>query len=206
MYEVKCFVNQNANRCVRILAHYGTLLRKEKALYPTMSQSKFTVLSHEVHLHLVLQVFKGKKYSMKSKNVIYFQCSELLFVKSSWEEWLGLITTSLQTNPSISSKINHPRLSMKKRPFLICGSMKICHCFFLRMAPFHSNMLYKKYLIIYLKISSRYSLILTSSDLARYIYNPDTLGLFKSRVAFPWCILSIIHTVTYIQEIKQYHS
>ena len=88
------------------------------------------------------QIFKfwKEKYLEGSKIKFYLQCSGLLFVKNSWEEWPGRIMTRLQTSLNISSRINHLRLSMERRPFPICGSMKICHCFFLKMAQFHLSM------------------------------------------------------------------
>ena len=43
MYDGNCFVNKNVNRAVLVLAHYGSLLREQKALYPTLSQSEYSL-------------------------------------------------------------------------------------------------------------------------------------------------------------------
>ena len=42
VYDCRCFVNQNVLRSILVLAHYGTFLIKNKCMYPTIAQSKYT--------------------------------------------------------------------------------------------------------------------------------------------------------------------
>ena len=131
MHDTSCFVNQNAVRAVRILAHYGQLLREQKALYPTMSQSKWIF-----KIFYWIFIILPWSFSLLKWN---FQCLDRLSVRNSWDGWPILGLTRLTIEWSISSGVFRPRSSMKKRPFPKCGNTKICHYSWLKMAQSPSN-------------------------------------------------------------------
>ena len=133
MHDTSCFVNQNAIRAVRILAHYGTLLKEQNAMYPTMSQSKL-VFKIGIIWCIIILTHYGVFYNYN------LQCLAQHSVRNFCDEWPILIMTKLIIEWSITSRVFLQRPSMKKPQFHKCGNTTTYHSFFLRMVQFQPNM------------------------------------------------------------------